>query len=248
MLADKGPEFGALVVGEHLRTHQLGIELRPQHACLVVHEGNAPGHAGAEIRTHGTKDDDGAARHVLTPVMPHTFDDGDCAAVAYGEALAGAAGHEQAAARGAVKGSVSDENRTCGHPALWADNEGSAVESFADAVVCGAVDRDVKARYAERAERLARRACEMHMHRRTRHSCSAETTCDVSRKRRAHCAIGVLNRRGERKRFTSEQRARSCEQASVQRQRTRRAVVRLAAGSEARASGNRREKRREIHC
>jgi hypothetical protein len=96
--------------------------------------------------------------------MADAFDDRRRAAIAHGEALTGAPGHEQAAAGGAVERRVADEHGIRGHSDGRANGNGSAVKSFADAVVCSAVDGDVEAGHAERAERLASDAREMNVH------------------------------------------------------------------------------------
>src|SRR5579883_1872190 len=94
----------------HLRqADQLRIELLWEIAALVEHVGNAVRHAGAKVASRLTEDDYHALGHVLAAVVAHAFDDGQRAAVAHREALAGSPGHEELAARRAVQHGVADD-------------------------------------------------------------------------------------------------------------------------------------------
>src|SRR5277367_2988390 len=72
--------------------------------------GEAAGHTGAEIHAHGTENQRDAARHIFATVLAEAFDDREGAAIAHGEALAGASGDEKLAGGRAIKNGVSGED------------------------------------------------------------------------------------------------------------------------------------------
>ena len=90
------------------------LQRRTNSAVLVEDEGDAAAHAGGEVAPGGAEHDDGAAGHVLAAVIADALDDRGRAAVAHGEALAGAAGEERAAAGRAVEDGVADDDLLVG--------------------------------------------------------------------------------------------------------------------------------------
>jgi hypothetical protein len=77
---------------------------------LVVDEGDAARHAGAEVAAGLAEDDRDTARHVFATVLAHALDDSGGAAVPDAEALARRAADEELAARGAVEAGVAGDH------------------------------------------------------------------------------------------------------------------------------------------
>jgi hypothetical protein len=71
--------------------------LADEAAILVKHPCDATGHTGTEVLAGTAQHQHGATGHVLAAMIAHTFDDGDGARVADGEAFAGTSGGEQTA-------------------------------------------------------------------------------------------------------------------------------------------------------
>ncbi len=129
----------------------------PELLLLVDDEGEAVGHAGAEVAAGRTEHDDGAAGHVLAAVIADAFDDRRGAAVADREALAGLAGHEERAAGRAVEDRVAGDHlrrRERGRPRRQ-DRDLAAGHALADVVVRLALEDQPHAADRERAEALA---------------------------------------------------------------------------------------------
>lgn len=117
---------------------QLVVVAISEFLIRVVDEGEATGHAGAEVVAGFTQHDDAAAGHVFAAMVARAFDDGQRAGVAHPETLTRHAGGEQLSAGGAVQTGVADDDglarpvsgvlgRVDGHPA--------AGHAFADIVV-----------------------------------------------------------------------------------------------------------------
>src|ERR1700723_3452330 len=96
----------------------LGVDLREGDEIAVndlvgfatENVGEAAGHAGAEIEAERAEDQDDAAGHVFAAVLADALDDSKGAAVADGEAFAGAAGYEELAGGGTIENCVACEN------------------------------------------------------------------------------------------------------------------------------------------
>ncbi len=111
---------------------------RGEVALIVVDVGDAAAHAGGEVAAGGAENDDEAVGHVFAAVVAHAFDDGGCAGVADGEALAGDAVEEDFAAGCAVEDDVADEDAFLGQEAGGLGRIGddaAAGEALAEIVV-----------------------------------------------------------------------------------------------------------------
>jgi hypothetical protein len=69
---------------------------------ILQHVDQAARHAGTEVHACGTEDDDYTGRHVFTGVVADALDDREGAAIADGEAFAGAPGDIEFARSGAI--------------------------------------------------------------------------------------------------------------------------------------------------
>src|ERR1700733_5556092 len=84
--------------------------LADEAAVLVEHPCYATGHTSAEVLAGTAQHENGAPGHVLAAMIADTFDDGDSARIADGEALAGASGSQQAARCGAIERDIAEQN------------------------------------------------------------------------------------------------------------------------------------------
>src|SRR5215471_10406176 len=100
---------------DSLPDYRLGIDLELEGDCGVIHERHTAGHASSDVDADISEHEGGAAGHVFAAVRARAFDDGVCAGVAYGEALAGAAASEQLARRRAIEDRVADDGVVLGH-------------------------------------------------------------------------------------------------------------------------------------
>ena len=103
-------DAAAVLLVERLELDHLGVEPPRQHAERVVHKGDAPRHPGREVAARRAQDEDGAAGHVLTGVVPHPFHDRDRPGVADTEALAHLAPDEGRARRRPVEHDVAGDD------------------------------------------------------------------------------------------------------------------------------------------
>ena len=144
---------GRTVIAMDLRTDQTD----------ATQEKLSAGHARADVGAGGTEDDDGSASHILARVQSDTLDDRRGAAVANGEAIAGAAENEESTARGSVKRTVADDRIDSGRTLRRErfDDELSAAHRFADGVVGFALQKNLHTLFEKNAESLAGAAAEM---------------------------------------------------------------------------------------
>ncbi len=107
---DAVPQPDPVFVAERLEVHHLVVVDPGQVSVRVVDEGHPAGHARAEVATGGAEDHHPATGHVLTGVVPHSFDDGDGAGVADTEALPHLSPQEHLAAGGPVEDDVAGDD------------------------------------------------------------------------------------------------------------------------------------------
>ena len=132
-------------------------------ALIVEDECATATHAGGEVAAGGAEHDDGAVGHVFAAVVADAFNDGCCAGVADGEALAGDAVEEDFAAGSAVENDVADEDAFFGQEEgslRRVGDDASAGEALAEVVVAVAFEFESDAIGNECAEALAGRAFE----------------------------------------------------------------------------------------
>src|SRR6187549_3281565 len=149
------------VGGRRLRDDEVGVEALRERARRVEDEGVPAGHAGTEVQPGLTEHDDGPVRHVLAAVVADTFDHGDGARVADGEALSGRTRAEELASGRAVERGVPDEARLARIVERRFDDDASAAHRLADVVVGLSDEVKLDARGQERAEALPGRALEV---------------------------------------------------------------------------------------
>ena len=100
---------------ERLEVDHLEVAPLGEVARLVEDERRAAAHAGGEVPAGRADDDGDAAGHVLAAVVAGPLDDGQGAAVADAEPLAGPAAEEGPAAGRPVEGDVADQDVVLGH-------------------------------------------------------------------------------------------------------------------------------------
>ena len=189
--------FNVFGVDERLQIDAgLVAAARGEVALIVVDVGDAAAHAGGEVAAGGTEDDDEAVGHVFAAVVAHAFDDGGCAGVADGEALAGDAVEEDFAAGCAVEDDVADEDAFLGQEAGGLGRIGDdapAGEAFAEIVVGVAFKLERDAVGNECAEALAGRAVEVEVDGAVGQSGGAVAARDFAAQHGADGAVHVAN-------------------------------------------------------
>ena len=158
MFRQQRAQFGDVVrFRQVFQVGQAGVEADVEIAVRVIDIGDAAAHAGGEVAPGAADDGHDAAGHILAAVVAHAFHDGAGAAVADGEALAGASADEYVAAGGAVQGHVADDDVVLGHEAGAVrrdDDDAPAADAFAHIVVSIAGQADGHAGGQEGAEAL----------------------------------------------------------------------------------------------
>src|SRR5690606_1417234 len=82
---------------QRVEVYHLGIAVFPKRTVNIVNPGDTAAHTGSKVAPRGTEYQRPSARHVLAPVVAHTFHNGRRARVAYCEPLAGLSANEQMA-------------------------------------------------------------------------------------------------------------------------------------------------------
>src|SRR3990172_3725066 len=178
--------------GDHLH-----VAARREVAVPIVDIGDAAAHAGAEVAAGPAQDDDASAGHVLAAVVAAALDDGDCAAVAHREPLPRDAAGEQAAAGGAVKRDVADEDVLLRHERgapRRVDDYLAARKPLSDVVVGVALQPEGDAGGQEGAEALAGGAVEADRDRIVGEAVEAVAAGQLAAQYRADGAVHVADR------------------------------------------------------
>src|SRR5712691_8599040 len=103
----------ALLLGlgkNRLQVHHRGVAALHEFAVEIEHIGNAAGHSGGEVASGDAQDGHGAAGHVFTSMVTHTFDHGASPGIAHREALAGNAAEMRFSRDRSVKNYVARDD------------------------------------------------------------------------------------------------------------------------------------------
>src|SRR5260370_17753878 len=97
------------LVGKPVQLDHSHVASRREAAVVVEHVGDSAAHSGGEVAPGLAEHDHKPARHVLASMVADTFDYGDGAAVAHGEALAGNATEDRLARGSALYRDVTHD-------------------------------------------------------------------------------------------------------------------------------------------
>ena len=96
----------------------------------------AAGHARAKIEAEGPENQGDSAGHVFASVLADAFDDRERAAIAHGEAFAGAAGDKKLAGGGPVENGITGKDIAAARSGgAGGDGNRAAGQSLADVIV-----------------------------------------------------------------------------------------------------------------
>src|SRR5215471_222740 len=161
-------ELRVVIFLEQLELDELRIAAPWKCRLRIVDVRDAAAHAGREIASGFSQDDDASACHVLAAVIADALDDGYCAAVANCEPLARDSPDVGFAARRAVQRDVADDDVLFGRERRRPrrhDDKLSAGQSLAKVVVSVAFQRQRDAPRYERTEALPSRSREANPYR-----------------------------------------------------------------------------------
>src|SRR5258706_7899008 len=192
VLAQSAAKPGVFAAGDFFSVHK--IKVQNVFGFGAEYVGEAAGHAGTEIEAERAENEDDAAGHIFATVLANAFDHGEGAAVANGEAFAGAACDEKLAGGCAIQNRVASEDVATARGAeAGGDGDGAAAEAFADVVVGFAVEFEIDPGAEERAEALASTAVKFFVDGGAGGAASSAVAGHFAAESGADAAVGIAN-------------------------------------------------------